>query len=205
MIEIQSKIPRNVVIACSGGVDSMAIVDFLKRNHTVTLQFVHHRTETSEKAHDFLKSYSYDNNLTLLVDYINPTVPKNVSQEEHWRNERYSVLHNLSSTVITAHHLDDCVETWIWTSMHGEGRVIPYRNQNVIRPFRMNRKSEFYSWCNRHSVPFIEDESNSDTRYMRNYIRHEMMPHVLKLNSGIHTVIRKKIKQECVEATVECN
>lgn len=196
MIRIQHKLPRNVIIACSGGADSMAITDFLKRSHTVTLQFVHHQTDTSETAYHFLSKYSRDNDLELVVNHIDSEIPKNVSQEEHWRNQRYSIFHKWQLPVITGHHLDDCVETWIWSSLNGTGKIIPYSNLNVIRPFRLNKKEEFYNWCERHSVPYIEDESNKDTKYMRNYIRHEVMPHVLKINPGIHKVIMKKIERE---------
>jgi tRNA(Ile)-lysidine synthase len=202
MIQIQGSIPRKITIACSGGVDSMAITDFLKRSHIVTLQFVHHLTETSEKAYHFLREYANKNNIDLNVDFIDPVIPKNTSQEEHWRNQRYSIFYNLSTPIITAHHLDDCVETWIWSSLNGEGKVIPYSNMNVIRPFRLNKKSEFYNWCNRHNVPYIEDESNNDTKYMRNYIRHTMMPHILKVNPGIHKVIYKKIFSENVNTPI---
>lgn len=196
MIKIQYNLPRKLVIACSGGVDSMAITDFLKRSHAVTLQFVHHQTNTSEKAYRFLKDYTDKNDLELVVNHIDPNIPKNVSQEEHWRNQRYSIFHKWNMQVITAHHLDDCVETWIWSSLNGNGKIIPYNNINVIRPFRLNKKDEFYNWCERHSVPYIEDESNADTKYMRNYIRHTMMPHVLRINPGIQKVIMKKIEGE---------
>ena len=196
MIKVQSKLPRDVVIACSGGVDSMAIVDFLKRNHRITLQFVHHGTETSEQAHKFLLQYADDNKLKLYTSYINTVVPKGVSQEEHWRNERYKVLNSWQKPVITCHHLDDCVETWIWSSMHGEGKIIPYQNENVIRPFRLNRKHEFVDWCKRKNVSWVEDKSNLDTSYIRNYIRENVVTQMLVINPGLHKVIAKKIENE---------
>lgn len=198
MIKIQGKIPRNVVVACSGGVDSMAIVDFLKRNHDVTILFVHHHTETSERAYHFLKRYTAQNDMVFVTHFIDPTVPKGVSQEEHWRNERYKAFHNCEVPVITCHHLDDCAETWIWSCLNGDGKVIPYRNENVIRPFRLNRKDEFVEWCKRKSVDWVEDQSNSDTRFTRNYIRHKLMKNALVVNPGLHTVIRKKLETEKV-------
>jgi tRNA(Ile)-lysidine synthase len=198
MIKIHGRIPREVVVATSGGVDSMAVVDFLKRNHDVTVLFVHHHTETSEDAYEFLKEYTAETGLTFVASFIDPEVPAGVSQEEHWRNERYKVFHRCEVPVITCHHLDDCAETWIWSSMHGEGKIIPYRNGNVIRPFRLNRKAEFVNWCRRKNVAWTEDASNQDNKYMRNYIRNEMMQHALVVNPGLHTVIAKKIKQESV-------
>ena len=118
------------------------------------------------------------------------------SQEEYWRNERYKFLHSINAPIITGHHLDDCVETWAWSSMHGNGKIIPYANKNVIRPFRLNRKKELQLWANLNNVSYIEDKTNTDTRHTRNYIRHKMMPHVLRVNPGIHKVIAKKVKDE---------
>jgi tRNA(Ile)-lysidine synthase len=141
MIKLQGKLPREVFVACSGGVDSMAVVDF-------------------------------------------------------WRKERYKFLHGINAEVITAHHLDDCVETWVWSSMHGTGKIIPYANKNVIRPFRLTRKRDFQLWADLKNVPYVEDDSNADTCYTRNYIRHEMMPHVLRVNPGIHKTIAKKVKED---------
>jgi tRNA(Ile)-lysidine synthase len=194
MIKIQTKLPRSLTIACSGGVDSMAVVDFLKRKHDVSMLFVHHGTTTSQEAYGFLKSYSETTGIPLNVYYIDSVLPKGVSQEEHWRNERYKIFHRVDGPVITAHHLDDCVETWIWSSMHGMGKIIPYSNQNVIRPFRLTSKNEFAKWCTRNDVPWVEDNSNNDIKYMRNYIRHEVMPVVSVINPGIKKVIKKKVE-----------
>jgi len=197
MIVMQGKLPRKVSVACSGGVDSMAVVDFLKRNHNVTLLFFHHGTETSEKAYQFLKSYSSANGVELISERIKDTsVPKDQSQEEYWRNCRYKFFLNRDEPVVTCHHLDDCVETWVWSSLNGNGKIIPYNNRNVIRPFRVNKKSEFVSWAKRNDVPWVEDESNKDTKYTRNFIRHEMMPKVLTVNPGIHKTIARKVRKD---------
>ena len=196
MIKIQGKIPREAYIACSGGVDSMAVVDFLKRNHEVTIVFYNHGTPDSEVAHEFISWYCHKNKIPLMLGVLNKEKPKEQSQEEFWRNERYKFFHSIEAPIITAHHLDDCVETWIWSSMHGEGKIIPYNNKNVIRPFRGTRKRDFQLWTNLKNVDYVEDDSNTDTCYTRNYIRHEMMPHVLRVNPGIHKVIAKKVKED---------
>jgi tRNA(Ile)-lysidine synthase len=206
MIRIQGKIPRDVVVACSGGVDSMAIVDFLRRNHNVTAFYFNHGTEHGFKAEHFLKEYFSGSNVQLITRTIqNREVPKDTSQEEHWRNERYKWIDHISktSTVITCHHLDDCVETWVWSSMHGSPNIIPYRRSGTIRPFRLNRKRELDMWCRFQNVPWIEDDSNTDLRYTRNYIRHEMMPHVLRVNPGIYKTIAKKVRADETEVNQE--
>jgi len=161
--------------------------------------FVNHQTEDSRRAYYFLREYVEElalgppGKVDLLSYTIDPLVPKGISQEEHWRNERYKVFHSFNAPVITCHHLNDCIETWIWSSMHGEGKIIPSGNKNVIRPFRSNTKAELIDWAIRHNVPWEEDQSNENLKYMRNYIRVEMMPHVLRVNPGIEKVIKKKV------------
>lgn len=199
MITLLGKLPRDIVVATSGGVDSMAAVDFLSRNHNVIMHFVHHGTETSEEAYQFLKTYALDNKKCLITSYIVKDKPADESQEEFWRNERYRVFSQWEDSgwpVITCHHLDDCMETWVYTSLHGESKTIPYRNRNVIRPFLLTRKADFVRWCKRNSVDWVEDKSNSDTKYMRNQVRHNIMPHALKVNAGLSKVIAKKVREQ---------
>ena len=200
MIKLQGKLPREVYVACSGGVDSMAAVDFLKNNHDVTLVFFNHGTETSHYAGAFVAKYADKNGLPFMYGTLGIGAaegkPKDDSWEEHWRNERYKFFHTIDAPIVTAHHLDDCVETWVWSTMHGTGKIIPYSNKNVIRPFRMTRKRDFQMWADLKNVPHVEDDTNADTCYTRNYIRHEMMPHVLRVNPGIHKTILKKVRDE---------
>lgn len=205
MIKVQGKLPRRVTLACSGGVDSMAVLNFLMNNHEVRVEFVHHGTEASNNAMKLLLKYYRETGakFTLSTTRIDSNVPTRISREEHWRNERYKVFHSTDAPVVMCHHLDDCVETWIWSSLNGEGKVIPYRNRNVIRPFRLNRKQVFIDWCIRHNVPWSEDNSNQDTDYMRNYIRHELMPHALHVNQGLHKVIQKKVSSEDIDNQME--
>ena len=193
MIKLQGKLPRNLFVACSGGIDSMAALDFLRRNHEVTVCYFDHGTDHSRRAFDFLVEYTAQQGLPLMHSKILRDKHKDESWEEFWRDQRYRFLHKLRGPVVTAHHLDDCVETWIMSSLNGTGKWIPYRRDNVVRPFRLNRKRELELWANLKGVPHIEDDSNRDTCYTRNYVRHEMMPHVLRVNPGIHKTIRKKV------------
>lgn len=196
MIKLTVPLPRQITVACSGGVDSMAVVDFLKRKHDVTIAYFHHGTEHGEEAMKFVANYCTDHNLPIMFG----TLPieertREESQEEYWRRKRYQFLEKLGP-VITCHHLDDCVETYIWSSLHGTPKVIPLVRNNVLRPFLTTRKSEFIRWCEQHNVPWIEDDSNKNTKYTRNYIRNEMMPHVLKVNPGIHTLVKKIVENK---------
>jgi tRNA(Ile)-lysidine synthase len=199
MIRVQGDIPREVIVACSGGVDSMAALDFLQNNHEVSVAFFDHGTDVSQKALQFLGNYCTEKDITFLYGRIHHQDRKSdESWEEYWRKKRYEYFQTINGTVITAHHLDDCVETWVWSSMHGTPKLPGYSYNNVIRPFRTTRKRDFELWCNLKNVPHVEDETNSDIKYTRNYIRHEMMPHVLRVNPGIHKNIKKKLLEESI-------
>lgn len=196
MIQIQGKLDREVWVACSGGVDSMAAVDFLSKNHKVNLMFFDHGTSTSYDAKSFLLSKYYQGDVQLHIGEINRDKQQTESWEEYWRNQRYEWFHLFDVPIITCHHLDDCVETWIWSSLNGTGKIIPYSNRNVIRPFLLNRKSEFTNWCRNKNVSWIEDSSNQDAKYMRNFIRKELIEKCLVVNPGLHKVIAKKVSDQ---------
>jgi tRNA(Ile)-lysidine synthase len=200
MIKLQGKLPHKVYVACSGGVDSMAIVDFLSRKHDVFVLHFNHGTEHGHKAFKFVGDYCESNDIPWLTNIPTNNREKTPreSQEEYWRNIRYDWLERCTNRdVITGHHLDDCVETWVWSSMHGTGKIIPYsRNNRIFRPFRLNRKRDLELWASLNNVPHLEDDSNSDLCYTRNYIRHTMMQNVLKVNPGIHKTIAKKVRAD---------
>lgn len=195
MLKLLTPLPKEITIAFSGGVDSVAITDFLKRKHEVRLAFYHHGTEHSNRAYRFVAEYCTNNNLPLLVGYLNQKKPKEFSSEEFWRNKRYEFLEGLNCPVITAHHLNDCVETYIWSALHGNPKVIPLTRNNIVRPFLTTPKSEFISWCHRKNLEWCEDVSNKNNRYTRNYIRNKLMPHALHVNPGLTTTVKKIIEK----------
>jgi tRNA(Ile)-lysidine synthase len=199
MITLQGKLPRNIYVACSGGVDSVAALHFLSRNHDVTALHINHNEGNSDDSEDLVRNLCANIGCKFASKRITTKQPTRTSLEEFWRNERYSVFHNISDTVVTAHNLEDCVETWIWSSLHGEGKIIPYTNRNVVRPFRLTPKAQFIHWAKKHNLEWVEDNSNADLSLTRNYIRQVMMPHVLQVNPGIATTIKKKVHQDNVE------
>ena len=197
MIKLLGKLPRKITVACSGGVDSMVALDFLRRNHTVEVLHFNHGTAHGEQAEEFVLRYCRKNSIPFLVDRVRSTIPPGRSREDWWRNQRYDFFDKYTDRpVVTCHHLDDCVETWIFSSLNGTGKSIPYRRNHVVRPFLLNRKRDLALWANLKNVPHIEDDSNAETCYNRNYIRHNMMPHVLEVNPGIHKVISRKVREE---------
>ena len=195
MIRIIGKIPHKVTIACSGGVDSMVFTHFLLQGkRKVDLAYFDHDTMHSKKAQQFVEEYAEKNKLNLTIGKIKGLKGKR-SLEEFWRDERYDFFNRISSNyIITCHHLDDCVETWLMSSFHGLGKVIPHRRgTNIYRPFLMTEKSVIKKYAENKGVAWTEDPTNQHTNFMRNHVRKNIMPHVLKVNPGIRKTIRKKV------------
>ena len=121
MIRVIKKIPNNVVIACSGGIDSMAFTHFLRQGkRKVKLAFFNHDTFHSKHAQSFVEEYANKNNLELFLGRVQGTKGRR-SIEEFWRDERYNFFNKIDTNfLITCHHLDDVVETWIMSSLHGQ-------------------------------------------------------------------------------------
>ena len=80
------------------------------------------------------------------------------------------------------------------SAIHGQCKLIPYkRGSNIYRPFLMTSKKIIKDYAERKNVRWVEDPTNVRTEYIRNHIRHTLMPGVLKVNPGIRTTIRKKL------------
>jgi tRNA(Ile)-lysidine synthase len=192
------KLPRNICVAVSGGCDSMAALDFLRRSHNVTVLHYNHGTSFAPLGEEVVRKYCESHNLKMVTGYLKESVPPGRSAEDFWREQRYEFFEKNSDGmfIVTCHHLNDVAETWVFGSLHGNPKLIPHKRGNYVRPFLMTEKQVFYNWCERKQVPYVEDPSNSDTSYMRNYIRHEIMPKALAVNPGLHKVLKKKLKNE---------
>lgn len=200
MIRYLGKLPNEFVLAFSGGVDSVAIASFLLRGKKqFSLAYFDHETENGKKAKVFVEQFAKDHNLTLYVGNFISEKKKSESKEEYWRNQRYTFFETFNRPVITAHHLNDAAETWLFNSFHGKPRTIPYRNRNVIRPFLITPKQELISWCNANNLFWSEDASNQDCNFSRNRIRNNIMPEALKVNPGLLKTVKKMYLNESSE------
>ena len=193
MIKVLGKIPKGEFgIACSGGVDSMAILDFLLNGgYQPYVLYFNHNTDHGQVAEDFVTKYCQDKGLKLFTGRTELSPKSN--KEKIWSDLRYEFFSKFDFPIITCHHLDDCVETYLFSCLRGFQSVIPYSKGNVIRPFLLNEKSVFYKWCEGKNVPFVEDKSNLSVDYSRNRIRHNIVPEALLVNPGLKTVVRKMI------------
>jgi len=195
-LHLTERIPRKVCIALSGGADSMVGLDFcIKKGIAVKALHFNHGNDDSDKYEEFVVDYCRRLNVPIVIDRLSEEVPKRRSKEDFWREKRYDFFskHSEGLKVVTCHHLDDAVETWVFSSMKGNPKTIPHSRGIFIRPFLLNKKSAILDWAEQNNVPFIQDMTNFDSSFDRNYIRNEMMSHVLRINPGIHKVIKKKI------------
>jgi tRNA(Ile)-lysidine synthase len=198
-------------LALSGGVDSMVALHFLMRGFRIPnrLIFVDHGTETSLKAKTFINSSplvqeARNRGASLAISSPCPSPPKGVSKESFWRDYRYKFFAYTSTHVpiITCHHLDDCLEQYIITTIvcPREGyKVIPYNGPSKsIRPFRLWKKKDIYNYALTNSIEYQEDISNWDTKFLRNDIRLNLIPRILRMNQGLYKHVAKYILKENV-------
>lgn len=193
----------HVGLALSGGVDSMAALGFLAKKgyRTITPYFFDHGTSTSKQARAFLqkslpslKDKSRAKINPLIIGKISSAeIPRGRSSEDYWREERYKFLNSFDMEIITAHHLNDVVETMVFSSVHGILKTIPHKTKNVIRPFLLTPKSDLIALCERESIPWIEDLSNRDSKYARNNIRNNIIPLLKEINPGLDRVAARLV------------
>jgi tRNA(Ile)-lysidine synthase len=197
MIRLLGQIPKQFFLACSGGIDSMVALDFFLngRRKPVVVHF-DHDTDYGRQARRFVKKKCRALDVPIIISRIGRDRRSKESNEVYWRNERYTFFDNIGGPIVTVHHLDDAAEWWIFSSLHGKSKLIPYCRDNVIRPFLLTPKSELVSWAERKGVEYMDDPSNHDERYMRSIVRHKILPEALRVNPGLRTVVRKKIKEE---------
>jgi tRNA(Ile)-lysidine synthase len=196
VIHLSCPVPHSITVACSGGIDSMVALDFfMKGKKNIKVAYFDHGTPHGKVAKRFVESFCREYGIEFLESCVTRQKMEDESPEEYWRNERVSWLHSLLGPVVTAHHLDDAVEWWIFSSLNGISRLIPSTNRNIIRPFLWAPKSEIIRWANKNKIPYVEDESNSNLRYARNRIRHNILPEALKINPGLYKVVKKKLQE----------
>lgn len=198
MIKLFRPVENKVYIAVSGGCDSMAALSFLSNSprRTVEALYFNHSTEYSNLAEEVVERFCGDKNIKLYKGKLTEQKDKRKSPEEFWREQRYKFFNDFKDKpIITAHHLDDVVEWYLFSSFNGNAKLINYQRENIIRPFLITEKTDLYEWCLKHKVPYLEDQSNKDTKYARNRIRHNIIPEVLKINPGIKKNIKKLLLQ----------
>ena len=186
-------LPQTVYVALSGGIDSVVLFHFLRKKYNVIAVHHVHDNEYAQKELEFVEELCNKTNTDLLVNKVNLVKNPKDSKEEAWRKSRYEYFRQVDGTVCTGHTLDDMVEWYLFTAMHGEGRFMEYAHANVVRPFICTKKEEIIDFANKNNISWLEDPSNLDINFaVRNRIRHEILPSALLVNPGLYKTVKTK-------------
>ena len=182
--------PEVYVVAVSGGVDSVALLDILSKQHAsqneiqptqlIVAHFDHGIRADSHKDRQFVaklaKRYGYP-------FVYGETQLGSSASEEAARTARYDFLRKVknsvdASIIVTAHHQDDALETAVFNLLRGTGRhgvVLQERSGDVWRPLLPYSKDALLTYAKQRDLKWREDITNQDTSYSRNYIRNILL------------------------------
>lgn len=197
---------EHYTIALSGGIDSVALTYALSKIRQNSpfpfkLDAVHINHGISPNSNHWEQfCQNFCNQLNIPLKIFNYQIIKNggESLENIARNYRYQSFHELESQVIVlAHHLDDQIETTLSQIMRGSNlhnvagmRAVTHkRNKFFWRPFLTITRSEIERYCSTFDLDYIEDESNLDSKYLRNFLRNEIIPRLKAWDPSITTKI----------------
>jgi tRNA(Ile)-lysidine synthase len=179
-----------IFIAFSGGLDSTVLLDLLAKTQfraKLSLIHVHHGISNNadfwlQNAENISKAYE----IPLHKHFI---IPESSANFEAWaRAERYKIFAsylNINDVLLTGHHLDDQTETVLMNIARGTGikglvgmtqALKTLGNGVLMRPLIKISKKSLLEYANTHNLTWVEDESNSDLLYSRNFIRHMIVP-----------------------------
>ena len=186
-----------ILVAFSGGSDSSALLYFLikyfgedKKDKIFATHMNHMiRGEDADKDERFAIETCEKYNIKIFVGHKNiPEIAAETKKsiEEAARDERYDFLQKIAGSIggnvktATAHTASDNTETVIFNLSRGCGLTglsgIPpvNKNKNIIRPFLSCSKEDILEYCEKNNISYVEDKSNSDENYTRNFIRHNI-------------------------------
>ncbi len=217
-----------IIVAVSGGADSLCLLHLLhrlcgpgKRYPGVRLHVAHlnHklRGDAGERDASTVAHIATAWGLPVTLGEIDvPALARQErrSLEDAARTARYRFLREVAQgrPIAVAHHADDQVETLLLHWLRGGGLasmvgMLP-RQQDIIRPLLEVSHAETVAYCQQHQIVPVEDTSNIDLRFLRNRIRHELLPLLESLNPGIRmTLLRTadvmRVDAEWIEAQVD--
>ena len=176
----------SIVCAVSGGADSMALLwalYLLKEEWELDLSaahFNHHlRGEESDRDEQFVRDFCSGYGIPLHVGSAQVAAGEK-GLEAAARDARYAYLSTLPGKIATAHTADDNAETVLMhlvrgTGLKGLGGIAPNRG-NLIRPMLLVTRQDVESFLSEYAVPHISDSSNDTDLFLRNRLRHHVMP-----------------------------
>lgn len=187
MMEIALPRHKTYIVAVSGGVDSMVLIDLLikhqsQNNWQLIVAHVNHGIRHDSALDEALVKQVAEVN-QLIFESINLKL-KATASESLARAKRYQFLEEIklkyqAAAIITAHHQDDFIETAILNLIRGTGRkgLSSLKNNDLrLRPLINYPKSEIIKYAKANHLVWHEDYTNKDQHYLRNYIRINLLP-----------------------------
>jgi tRNA(Ile)-lysidine synthase len=189
------RLPPYVIVACSGGADSIALADLMHRfacEHPVIPVIVHvnHRLRGAESRRDekFVRAFCQMRNLPMIA--VQAPVTKTGNVQTVARSLRYAALtavaeHIKCPVILTAHHANDQAETVLQHLMRGSGpealtgiheRRALSKKVEVLRPMLPLTRADIDDYIRNARLRFVTDRSNRSLKYTRNWIRKKVIP-----------------------------
>ncbi len=184
-------IKSKLLLAVSGGLDSMVLLHLCK-NQNLDIAIAHCnfklRGEESDQETAFVKQEAHRLSIACHVNYFDTYAyakAKKISTQMAARDLRYDWFLELARKyeckyILTAHHLNDTVETFLINISRGTGlnglTGIPMQNENVVRPLLPFSRKQIKEYAFSQDIKWREDSSNASDDYVRNAIRHNAIP-----------------------------
>lgn len=175
--------PSRYVVAVSGGVDSVVLLDLLRQQHGMELIVAHFdhgiRPDSAADA-DFVRQHAAKHELPFVTARVElgEGASEAVARELRYKFLRGEAEKAKAQAIVTAHHQDDVLETAILNMLRGTGRrglTSLQSTADIQRPLLGVPKKDLEGYALQHHLSWREDTTNRDERYTRNYIRHRLL------------------------------
>lgn len=198
---IQQELPflakSRILIAISGGMDSVVLTHIchkMKLNIALAHCNFNLRDTESDADEDFVLELAKDLDLEVFIESFETqtyAAENNISIQMAARDLRYAWFHELADQlqfdyILTAHHADDNLETFFINFMRGTGldglTGIPETSGKLVRPLLPFSHAALQTFAKREKLSWQEDSSNASTKYLRNKLRHDVIPMLKEMN-----------------------
>src|SRR5947209_1624197 len=200
-----------IIVAASGGADSLCLLHILNRlcGSSPDARYPAVRLHVAHLNHKLRGEASYQDAAIIARLADSRGLPATIGEidvpalahqegrslEDAARTARYRFLREVAQgqLIAVAHHADDQVETLLLHWLRGEGLagmvgMLP-RQQDIIRPLLAVTHAETVAYCSQHVLVPLQDTSNSDPRFLRNRVRHELLPLLESMNPGMRATL----------------
>ena len=191
---------RRILLAVSGGIDSMVMADlFLRVGYKTGIAHCNFslRAKESDKDEELVRKYANENSIpfySIRFATKEHAVNKGISVQMAARELRYEWFEKIRKennfdSVAVAHNLNDNIETMLINLTRGTGLTgltgMRPVSRKIIRPLLFASRKKIEEYCTNNQIPFREDKSNAETRYTRNRIRHTIIPVLKEINPSV--------------------